>query len=196
MWQECLRSRRTARLRTESLSVCHVLAIKEIAAYLITFEKHEEWLTTSPKTSHTVAPGASSPSAGRAWWRLTRPCGEDVTAERSGEESALVAVGRWRGWHGGPGLTAGRRERWSVPLGPRRPRSLTQPAGYPSVTRPAADRHPAWRRHAASCSLSSYMRCGLGLQTGWGIREREERSSQVPSPASTALHSPDSSRLI
>ncbi|GAA6107197.1 calmodulin-binding transcription activator 1 isoform X7 [Tachysurus ichikawai] len=30
---------------------------KEIAAYLITFEKHDEWLTTSPKTSS----GRSSP---------------------------------------------------------------------------------------------------------------------------------------
>ncbi|TKS76730.1 Calmodulin-binding transcription activator 1 [Collichthys lucidus] len=29
----------------------HCEAEEEIAAYLITFEKHEEWLTTSPKTS-------------------------------------------------------------------------------------------------------------------------------------------------
>ncbi|CAL8367347.1 unnamed protein product [Lota lota] len=46
---------------------------EEIAAYLITFEKHEEWLTTSPKTSmhnsshsmynssHTVAPPQRKP---------------------------------------------------------------------------------------------------------------------------------------
>lgn len=27
-----------------------ILLFQEIAAYLITFEKHEEWLTTSPKT--------------------------------------------------------------------------------------------------------------------------------------------------
>lgn len=26
------------------------LSVQEIAAYLITFEKHDEWLTTSPKT--------------------------------------------------------------------------------------------------------------------------------------------------
>lgn len=32
----------------QHLSTCFVL--QEIAAYLITFEKHDEWLTTSPKT--------------------------------------------------------------------------------------------------------------------------------------------------
>ncbi|XP_064350179.1 calmodulin-binding transcription activator 1 isoform X16 [Camelus dromedarius] len=29
---------------------------EEIAAYLITFEKHEEWLTTSPKTRDVIVP--------------------------------------------------------------------------------------------------------------------------------------------
>lgn len=32
------------------LSSLLLLPSQEIAAYLITFEKHEEWLTTSPKT--------------------------------------------------------------------------------------------------------------------------------------------------
>nr|XP_035108820.2 calmodulin-binding transcription activator 1 isoform X30 [Callithrix jacchus] len=34
---------------------------EEIAAYLITFEKHEEWLTTSPKTSNEKATGRWTP---------------------------------------------------------------------------------------------------------------------------------------
>ncbi|XP_035295272.1 calmodulin-binding transcription activator 1 isoform X7 [Cricetulus griseus] len=52
---------------------------EEIAAYLITFEKHEEWLTTSPKTrtpckgqpQETKAQGLrlNSPSSKEAGWQ-------------------------------------------------------------------------------------------------------------------------------
>lgn len=37
--------------RNICLHFCFVFPLlQEIAAYLITFEKHDEWLTTSPKT--------------------------------------------------------------------------------------------------------------------------------------------------
>ncbi|KAF0035700.1 hypothetical protein F2P81_011012 [Scophthalmus maximus] len=41
---------------------CAVSLCQEIAAYLITFEKHEEWLTTSPKTRNS-SPAAAAAAA-------------------------------------------------------------------------------------------------------------------------------------
>ncbi|XP_004863754.1 calmodulin-binding transcription activator 1 isoform X16 [Heterocephalus glaber] len=50
---------------------------EEIAAYLITFEKHEEWLTTSPKTSACTAamsiPPSSPPFTGGATGSFRTP---------------------------------------------------------------------------------------------------------------------------